>query len=59
MLGAASAYARLRVDGHGSATGNASFPIVLPESGSDYVNIHESAAAMNTMVAGGDVLVED
>jgi len=59
VLGAASAYPTLRVDGKGAATGKATLRLVLPDSGSFYVNIHESAAAMTKIVACGDLLLEE
>ena len=59
VLGAASAYAALRVDAKGAAEGKATLRLARPESGSFYVNIHESAAAMNKIVACGDLLLEE
>jgi hypothetical protein len=59
VLGAASAYPALRVDGKGAAEGKATLRLALPDSGSYYVNIHESAAAMAKVVACGDLLLEE
>jgi len=59
VLGAASAYRALRVDGKGAAKGEATLRLVLPDSGSFYVNIHESAAAMTRIVACGDLMLEE
>jgi len=59
VLGASSAYPVLRVDGKGAAEGKATLRIALPDSGSYYVNIHESAAAMSKIVACGDLLLEE
>ncbi|WP_373060966.1 hypothetical protein [Gemmatimonas sp.] len=59
VLGAASAYPLLRVNGKGAAKGEATLRLVLPDSGSFYVNIHESAAAMTRIVACGDLMLEE
>ncbi|WP_411280260.1 hypothetical protein [Gemmatimonas sp.] len=59
VLGAASAYRALRVDGKGAAKSKATLRLVLPDSGSFYVNVHESAAAMSKIVACGDLLLEE
>ncbi len=59
VLGAASAYPALRADAKGAAEGKATLRLVLPDSGSFYVNIHESAAAMSKIVACGDLLLEE
>ena len=59
VLGAASAYPVLRVDAKGAAEGTATLRLALPDSGSYYVNIHESAASMSKIVACGDLLLEE
>ena len=59
VLGAASAYPVLRVNSKGAAEGKATLRLVLPDSGSFYVNIHESAAAMSKIVACGDLRLEE
>lgn len=59
VLGAASAYPALRVDSKGGAEGKATLRVVLPDSGSFYVNIHESVATMSKIVACGDLLLEE
>ena len=59
VLGSSSAYPALRVDGKGAAEGKATLRLALPDSGSYYVNIHESAAAMSKVVACGDLLLEE
>jgi hypothetical protein len=59
VLGAASAYPALRVNAKGAAEGKATLRLALPDSGSYYVNIHESAAAMSKIVACGDLLLEE
>ncbi|QJR34630.1 hypothetical protein [Gemmatimonas groenlandica] len=59
VLGAASAYPVLRVDGKGAAGGKATLRLALPDSGSFYVNVHESSSAMAKIVACGDLLLEE
>ena len=59
VLGAAAAYPTLRVNGKGAAEGEATLRLALPDSGSYYVNIHESASAMAKIVACGDLLLEE
>lgn len=59
VLGAATAYPALRVDAKGVAEGKATLRLALPDSGSYYVNIHESAASMSKIVACGDLLLEE
>ncbi|WP_310571368.1 hypothetical protein [Gemmatimonas sp.] len=59
VLGAASAYPLLRVDGTGAAEGKATLRLMLPDSGSFYLNVHESASAMSKIVACGDLLLEE
>jgi len=59
IFGDASAYTPLRVDTKGTAEGKATLRVALPDSGSFYVNIHESATNMKRIVACGDLLLED
>ena len=59
VLGAAAAYPALRVNGKGAAEGEATLRLALPDSGSYYVNVHESAATMSKIVACGDLLLEE
>ena len=59
ILGSASAYPAFRVNGKGAAEGEATLRLALPDSGSYYVNIHESASAMAKIVACGDLLLEE
>ena len=59
ILGAAAVYPTLRVNGKGAAEGEATLRLALPDSGSYYVNIHESASAMAKIVACGDLLLEE
>jgi len=59
IFGDASEYTPLRVDAKGTAEGKATLRVALPDSGSFYVNIHESATNMKKVVACGDLLLED
>lgn len=59
VLGGAAAYAPLRVSATGAAEGKATLRLALPDSGSFYVNIHESATNMSKIVACGDLLQEE
>lgn len=43
--------------GHGMS--KATLPVALPDTGSYYVNIHESAANMGKIVACGDLMMHD
>jgi Cu-Zn family superoxide dismutase len=56
ILGDASAYSALRVAATGDAEGKATLRLALPDSGSYFVNIHESPTKMGTIVACGDLL---
>lgn len=55
----AKAYTPLTVKSDGTAASKSTQKIALPESGSYYVNIHESASNMGKIVACGDLMLED
>ena len=59
VLGAATAYAPLRVNAKGAAEGVAILRLALPDSGEYYVNIHESASNMGKIIACGDLLLAE
>lgn len=59
VLGDAKAYTPLTVTAAGTAKSTATLAIVMPEDGSYYVNIHESAANMSKIVACGDLLMHE
>lgn len=59
VLGKAQAYPVLTVKPDGSAEAKGTLQLALPDSGNFYVNIHESATKMGTIVACGDLLLED
>lgn len=55
VLGGAKPYTPLLGDAKGAAESKAMLPVALPDTGSYYVNIHESSTAMGTIVACGDL----
>ena len=59
VFGSATAYKLLRVNAKGAAEGKATLRVALPDSGSYYVNVHESATNMSKIVACGDLLLEE
>jgi hypothetical protein len=59
VLGDAKAYTPLTVSAAGAAKGKATLAMAMPEDGSYYVNIHESAANMSKIVACGDLLMHE
>jgi len=59
IFGGATAYTRLTVNAAGAAEGKATLPVTLPDSGDFYVNVHESPTKMGTIIACGDLLLED
>jgi hypothetical protein len=59
ILGGANAYQSLTVDAKGAAKGKATLRVPLPESGSYYVNIHESSTSMGKIIACGDLLLAE
>lgn len=59
VLGDPKAYTPLTVTAQGTAKGKATLSMTMPEDGSYYVNIHESAANMSKIVACGDLLMHE
>lgn len=55
IVGPASAYPNLQADANGTATVNATLPIVTPAGGDFSVNVHLSPAEMGTIVACGNL----
>jgi len=55
IVGAANAYSPLIGSAKGSAKGHATLAMALPDTGSYYVNIHESSTNMGKIVACGDL----
>lgn len=55
VLGGGSSYTPITTDGSGHGMTKATLPIATPDTGSYYVNIHESAGNMGKIVACGDL----
>ncbi|MCU0647026.1 MAG: hypothetical protein MUF00_03485 [Gemmatimonadaceae bacterium] len=55
VFGGGIAYKPVVVDDKGHGISSAALTIAAPDTGSYYVNIHESAANMRTIVACGDL----
>jgi superoxide dismutase, Cu-Zn family len=55
VVGRARAYSPIAVDINGQGRSTASIPMLLADTATYYVNIHDSAAAMNIIVACGDL----
>lgn len=54
ILGPADSYKPLKVDGDGRAESTAKLSMPVPKSGDYYLNVHASAANMQTIVACGN-----
>lgn len=54
-FGGARNYTPIAIDDKGNGKSVVTLPVALPDSGSYYVNIHESAANMGKIVACGDL----
>ncbi len=59
VFGSAVSYRAIQASAAGTGESNATLRVLLPESGSYYVNIHESAAKMKSIVACGDLFLEE
>jgi Cu-Zn family superoxide dismutase len=59
ILGGANAYTPLTVQPSGAAESKSTLRLALPDSGEFYVSVHESVAKMGTVIACGDLLLED
>lgn len=55
VFGGGRSYTPITIDAKGEGTGKASLTAVLPDTGTYYVNIHESSANMAKIVACGDL----
>lgn len=55
VLGGGRAYTPMTMDGTGHGMAKATLPVAVPDTGSYYVNIHESAGNMGSIVACGDL----
>ncbi len=57
VLGGGRAYTPLAGDAKGASSSKATLAIAVPDTGSYYVNVHESSANMGKIVACGDLSV--
>lgn len=55
VFGGGKSYTPIAGDAKGSGESKATLAVALPDTGSYYVNIHESATTMATIVACGDL----
>lgn len=55
VLGGGKSYTPITTDGSGHGMSKSTLPIATPDTGSYYVNIHESAGNMGKIVACGDL----
>ncbi len=55
VLGGGQAYTPITVDASGHGMSKATLPVAVPDTGSYYVNIHESAGNMGSIVGCGDL----
>ena len=55
VVGGGASYTPITIDKKGKGEGKATLAIVVPDTGSYYVNVHESAANMGHAVACGDL----
>ena len=59
IVGAATAYQPIKVNKDGSGKAEAKLAMATPASGEYFVNVHKSAADLKTIVACGDLTLED
>ena len=59
IVGAATAYPTIKVNKDGSGKAEAKLDMATPASGEYFVNVHKSAADLKTIVACGDLTLED
>ncbi len=55
VFGGGRSYTPITIDEKGAGSSTATLAVALPDTGSYYVNIHESAANMSKIVACGDL----
>jgi hypothetical protein len=55
VFGGGKSYTALAGDAKGASESKATLAVALPDTGSYYVNVHESATTMATIVACGDL----
>jgi superoxide dismutase, Cu-Zn family len=56
IVGPEGAYARIRINGRGNGVAVIDLPVPFPDSGALFVNVHESAKAMQTIVTCGQLV---
>jgi superoxide dismutase, Cu-Zn family len=55
VFGGGRSYTPIAIDAQGGGKSTATLPVVMPDTGKYYVNIHESSANMGKIVACGDL----
>jgi superoxide dismutase, Cu-Zn family len=55
VFGGGKAYSRITIDASGNGMSTATLAVAVPDTGSYYVNIHESTGNMGKIVACGDL----
>ncbi len=55
VVGGGRAYTPIAIDAKGHGKGTATIPVLLADTATYYVNIHDAAAAMGIIVACGDL----
>ena len=55
IFGGAGSYTPITIDAKGNGSSKATLMVAAPDSGSYYVNVHESSANMSKIVACGDL----
>lgn len=58
VFGGGASYTPIAIGSGGEGTSTATLAVATPDSGSYYVNIHDSAANMRNIVACGDLTAE-
>ena len=56
IVGPEQAYAKIRINARGNGVAVIELPIPFPEAGALFVNVHESAKAMETIVTCGQLV---
>ncbi len=59
VFGGGKSYTPITSEGTGHGMSKATLPVAIPDTGSYYVNIHESAGNMGKIVACGDMMKHD
>ncbi|MEP7380471.1 MAG: hypothetical protein ABI910_02225 [Gemmatimonadota bacterium] len=59
VFGGGKSYTPITIEGSGHGMSKATLMVAIPDTGSYYVNIHESAGNMGKIVACGDMMKHD